>query len=122
MSKKESFILNRLRSVGYAFRGLKILITTEKSIQIQLIIAVVVTGFGIYFNITSLEWIIQLAMIGLVMAIEGVNTAIEQLADFVHPEKHHKIGYLKDIAAGAVLIASITAIIVGIIIYSPYFL
>lgn len=122
MSKKDSFILNRLRSVGYAFRGLKILVTTEKSIQIQLIIAIIVTGFGIYFKITPLEWIIQITMIGLVMAIEGVNTAIEQLADFVHPDQHAKIGYLKDIAAGAVLIASIIAITVGIIIYSPYFL
>lgn len=122
MTRKESFLTNRIKSVVFAFRGLKMIVKKEKSIQLQLLIAFIVTVLGFYFNITSTEWIIQVAMIGLVMAIEGINTAVEQLADFVHPEKHLKIGQLKDVAAGAVLIASIAAIIVGIIIYLPYFL
>ena len=53
------------------------------------------------------------------MSIEGINTAIEAIADFIHPEKHEKIGFIKDIAAGAVFIASIAAVIAGLIIYLP---
>ncbi len=119
MSKKEPFIINRLKSVGYAFKGMVFLIRTESSIQIQVVIAIVVTIAGFYFNISSTEWMIQIAMIGLVMSIEGVNTAIEYIADFIHPEHHSKIGLIKDVAAGAVFIASIIAVIIAGFIYLP---
>ena len=119
MNKKESFISNRLRSVGYAFKGAVLLLKTEASIKIQFAIALLLTVAGFLFNISLNEWIIQLLAIGLVMSIEGVNTAIEEIADFMHPEHHEKIGFIKDIAAGAVFIASIFAIIIGFIIYLP---
>lgn len=122
MQKKESFIVNRLKSVGYAFKGMLILIKTEASIKIQVFIAIVVTIAGFYFEISKTEWIAQLAMIGLVMSIEGINTAIEYIADFIHPEYHKKIGLIKDVSAGAVFIASIVAVIVAGIIYIPKFL
>ena len=66
-----------------------------------------------------MEWTIQLLAIGLVMGIEGANTAIEKLADYVQPEYDEKIGLIKDISAGAVMIVSILASIVGLIIYVP---
>ncbi|MBD3862181.1 diacylglycerol kinase [Olleya marilimosa] len=119
MSKKEPFIINRLKSVGYAFKGMLLLLKTEASIQIQFCIAIIVTVAGFYFKISSTEWIMQCFAIGLVMSVEGVNTAIEAIADFVHPEHHEKIGFIKDIAAGAVFIASIAASIIGLIIYIP---
>lgn len=119
MQNKESFISNRLKSVGYAFKGMLILVQTEASIKIQLFIAVFVTIAGFYFNISATEWMIQIGMIGLVMSIEGINTAIEYLSDFVHPEHDQKIGLIKDVAAGAVFIASIVAVIVAGIIYLP---
>ena len=119
MSKKESFVVNRLKSVGYAYKGMLMLLKTEASIKIQFCIAVVVTIGGFYLNLTATEWIMQCFAIGLVMSIEGVNTAIEAIADFVHPEHHEKIGFIKDIAAGAVFIASIAASIIGLIIYIP---
>lgn len=122
MQKKESFIVNRLKSVGYAFKGMLILIKTEASIKIQVFIAIAVTIAGFYFEISKTEWIAQLAMIGLVMSIEGINTAIEYIADFIHPEYHKKIGLIKDVSAGAVFIASIVAVIVSGIIYIPKFL
>ena len=122
MQKKESFIINRLKSVGYAFKGMLILIRTEASIQIQILIAIIVTIAGFYFEISKTEWMAQLGMIGLVMSIESINTAIEYIADFVHPEHHHKIGLIKDVAAGAVFIASIVAVIMAGIIYIPKFL
>ncbi|MAB49280.1 MULTISPECIES: diacylglycerol kinase [Winogradskyella] len=116
---KEPFIINRIKSVGFAFKGMLILIKTEASIKIQFFIAIVVTIAGFYFNISTTEWMFQTAMIGLVMSIEGVNTAVEYIADFIHPDHHPKIGLIKDISAGAVFIASIVAVIVAGIIYLP---
>ena len=121
MQKKEPFIINRIKSIGYAFKGMLLLIKTEASIKIQVFIAIVMTFAGFYFEISKTEWIAQLGMIGLVMSIEAMNTAIEYIADFIHPEYHKKIGFIKDIAAGAVFIASIIAVIIAGIIYIPKF-
>lgn len=119
MSKKESFFLNRLKSIGYAFKGAFYLLKTESSIKLQFIIAVLVTVAGFYFDISKTEWLFQIGFIGLVMSIEGLNTAIEYMADFIHPEHHQSIGRIKDIAAGAVFMASVAAIIAAIVIYFP---
>ncbi|TBV24788.1 diacylglycerol kinase family protein [Meridianimaribacter sp. CL38] len=119
MSKKESFLQNRLKSVGFAYKGAAYLIKTEASIKIQIVVAILVTAAGFYFNISTTEWLFQIAFIGLVISIEGVNTAVEYIADFIHPEHHKSIGRIKDIAAGAVFIASVTAIIGALVIYIP---
>lgn len=116
---KESFFINRIKSVGFAFKGLFILLATEASIQIQFVIAILVTGAGFYYQISPLEWMIQCLGIGLVMGIEGLNTALEKLADYVQPEHDPKIGIIKDISAGAVMVVSIISVIVGCIIYIP---
>ena len=117
--KKDSFLVNRLKSIGWAFKGAIRLFKTEASIKVQLFVALLVTIAGFYFEISKTEWLFQIAMIGLVMSIEGINTAIEYMADFIHPERQKTIGHIKDIAAGAVFIASISAIIVAAIIYYP---
>ncbi|MCB4808972.1 diacylglycerol kinase family protein [Tamlana sp. 62-3] len=119
MQKKEPFIINRLKSVGYAFKGMMLLLKTEASIKIQFAIGILVTVFGFYLNISAYEWIVQTLAIALVMSAEGMNTAIEEIANFIHPEHHTKIGLIKDIAAGAVFIASVFAVIIGLIIYIP---
>jgi diacylglycerol kinase (ATP) len=116
---KDSLFVNRIKSVGWAFKGAVMLLKTEVSIQIQFVIAIVVTLAGFYFEISKTEWLFQILCIGLVMSIEAVNTAVEYIADFIHPEYHKKIGFIKDIAAGAVFIASIIAVIIAIIIYYP---
>ena len=116
---KESFLVNRTKSIGFAFKGLIRLLRTESSIKIQFVIALLVTAAGFYFEISTSEWALQCLCIGLVMGIEGMNTAIEKLADYVQPEFDEKIGVIKDIAAGAVLLVSLIAVIVGLIIYLP---
>ncbi|SDH34285.1 diacylglycerol kinase [Winogradskyella thalassocola] len=121
MQNKEPFIINRIKSVGFAFKGMLILIRTEASIKVQLCIALAVIIAGFYFDISKTEWIAQIAMIGLVLSIEGINTAIEAIADFIHPDYHKKIGLIKDVAAGAVFIASIAAVTIACIIYIPKF-
>lgn len=110
---------NRINGIKFAIRGLWILIQSENSIKIQLIIAVIMTFAGFYFNIALDEWMLQLLAIGLVMGIEGVNTAIEKIADYIQPSYDVKIGLIKDISAGAVMIASLMASAVGCIIYLP---
>lgn len=121
MNNKESFFLNRLKSVGYAFKGAWLLVKTEASIKTQLSIGVIMTLIGLLVGLSPTEWIIQILTIGLILALEGLNTAIEEMADFIHPEFHPKIGLIKDLAAGAVFIFAITAIIIGCIIYFPKF-
>ncbi|NQZ45813.1 MAG: diacylglycerol kinase family protein [Flavobacteriaceae bacterium] len=116
---KESFLKNRIRSVGFAFKGLFLLLRTEASIKIQFFIALLATAAGFYFEISREEWMVQLLAIGLVMGIEGLNTAVEKISDFVHPEYHKKIGFIKDIAAGAVMAVSFIAGVIGLIIYLP---
>lgn len=116
---KEPFVVNRIKSVGYAFKGLFILLKTESSIKIQFFIAVFVTAMGFYFKISAAEWMFQSICIGIVMGAEGLNTAIEKLADFVQPDFDEKIGRIKDVSAGAVMLVSIIAVIVGCIIYFP---
>lgn len=116
---RESFFVNRVKSVGYAFKGLFILLRTEPSIQIQFVIGVVVTFAGFYFDISNTEWALQYICIGMVMGVEGINTAIEKLADFVQPGYDKKIGLLKDVSAGAVMVVSLVSVIVGCIIYIP---
>ena len=119
MAKKESLLVNRIKSVGFALKGALLLLKTESSIKIQFVIGILVTATGFYFDISSTEWCLQILAIAFVMGIEGVNTAIEEMANFIHPEFHTKIGLIKDIAAGAVFIASIFAVIIGLIIYLP---
>ena len=116
---KEPFIINRIKSVGYAFKGLFILIGTESSIKIQLGIGIFVTIAGFYYNISATEWMFQCLCIGGVMGIEGVNTAIEKLADYVQPEFDKKIGLIKDVSAGAVMVVSLISAVIGCIIYLP---
>jgi diacylglycerol kinase (ATP) len=87
----------------------------------QFSIGILMTIAGFYFNITTTEWLFQVFAIGLVMSVEGLNTAVEKVADFIHPEFHERIGFIKDIAAGAVFFAALTAIVIGAIIYVPKF-
>ena len=119
MAKRDSFFFNRIKSIGFAFKGALLLLKTEASIQIQFAIGILVTIAGFYYELSTTEWVIQILTIALIMGLEGLNTAIEEIADFVHPEQHPKIGFIKDVAAGAVFIFAIAAAIVGCIIYFP---
>lgn len=117
--KDETLFTGRLKSVVFAFRGAVKLITTEHSVMVQSSLVVIMTIVGFYFEISATEWMFQILVFGLVLSVEGLNTAIEKIADFVHPEYHERIGFIKDIAAGAVFFAALTAIAVGAIIYIP---
>lgn len=116
-----TYLGKRLLGFKYAFKGALMLLKNEASIQVQSVIAVIMIGAGFYFEISTIEWILQTLAIGLVLSIEGLNTAAEEIADFIHPDYHNKIGYIKDVAAGAVFFAAVAAIVVGCVIYIPKF-
>ena len=79
---------------------------------------VVIAGFVL--GITRMEWMIIILCIGVVIAAELFNTAIEKLVDLVSPQQHPVAGQVKDIAAGAVLVCAATAAIIGLIVFIPY--
>ncbi|MCZ4318436.1 diacylglycerol kinase family protein [Aequorivita viscosa] len=116
-----SFLGKRLKAFRYAFKGAFLLLRHEASIQVQTALAIVMTIAGFYFEISAVEWMFQIFAIGLILSVEGLNTAVEKIADFVHPDFHNKIGFIKDVAAGAVFFAAVTAIIIGCFIYIPKF-
>lgn len=119
--KDHSFFIGRLKSFKYALLGAYKLITTEHSVMVQFFCGILVTVLGFVFDISKTEWILQTLAVGMVLAVEGLNTAVEKIADFIHPDYHKKIGFIKDISAGAVTFAALSALIVGLIIYVPYF-
>lgn len=120
--KDNSFIKGRFKSVGFAVKGAFKLITTEHSVMVQSSLAVIMIIAGFYFEISREEWMMQILAFGLVLSVEALNTAVEKIADFIHPEFHNKIGFIKDIAAGAVMFAAMAAIAIGLLIYVPKFL
>ena len=119
--KDSSFLTGRLKSIGFAVKGAYKLITTEHSVMVQSSVGVLSIIAGFYFHIDRYERMFQILAFGLVLGIESLNTAVEKIADFIHPEFHHKIGFIKDIAAGAVMFAAAAAIAVLLLIYVPKF-
>jgi len=119
MIQDKRFVSGRIKSVGFAVKGAYKLVTTEHSVMVQFSIMVVMIFAGFYFHISREEWMLQILAFGLVLGIEGLNTAVEKIADFIHPEFHDRIGFIKDIAAGAVLFAAFSAIAIGALIYVP---
>ena len=121
--KEEKFSLRkRIKSFKYAFSGLKILIREEPNAKIHFFVTVCVLIAGFVFRISGGEWMAVILCIGLVIALELINSAIENLSDFVSPEKHEMIKKVKDLSAGAVLVGAIASAIVGLIVFLPKFM
>lgn len=114
------FLIGRIKSIQYAVKGFFLLLTTENAIKSQVFFALIFTGLGIYFDLSRVDWALQFLAIGLVLSVESLNTAVEKVCDFIHPEHHSKIGFIKDVASGAVTFAALTALVIGLLIYLPY--
>lgn len=116
----KNFLIGRAKSLKFALRGMFLLLKTEHAVISQFSISIIFIVVGFYFEISRLEWIIQLFLIGFVLAIESLNTAVEKVCDFIHPNFHNKIEFIKDISAGAVSFAVIITLVIISIIYYPY--
>lgn len=110
----------QLRSFGYAWKGIRSCVGKEQNLSFHLIATAAVVTAGSVVGITRAEWTAVVLCIGMVVAAELFNTAIERLVDLVSPERHPLAGQVKDIAAGAVLVCAAAAAIVGLIIFVPY--
>lgn len=110
---------HRIKSFGYAFNGIKILLKEEHNSRIHISIALMVLIAGIVLKISVTEWLVIVFAIGLVITLETINSSVENLADFLTTEENDKIKKIKDLSAASVLISSITAIIIGLIVFLP---
>lgn len=116
------YLNGRLRSFGHALRGLKVLLQTQHNARIHAVATLLVVAAGALFGISPAEWaLIALAVTG-VWAAEALNTAIEFLVDLASPEHHPLAAKAKDLAAGAVLIAAIGSLVVGVLVFGPHVL
>ncbi len=113
-------ISDRVKSFGYALRGLDFMLRTQHNAWIHLAATAAVTLAGIVLRISAEDWRWIVLAIGLVWVAEIVNTAFEHLCDVVQPEFHISVKTAKDVAAGAVLIAAIAAAVVGVLVLWPY--
>lgn len=108
-----------IKSFFFALQGLKDCLLNEKNFRIQYVIALLVTGLGIFFSLHATEWMILLVCFALVLSFEIINSAIEKLCDLVCPSIHPVIKKVKDMCAAAVLVSAIISFIVGCIIFLP---
>lgn len=115
MSKEHS----TSNSFKYAFEGVKLTFKNEPNFRIQLVLALLSTFWGIFLNITQVEWLILITIIFVVLLLELINSSIEALVDLISPEKNEKAKIAKDTAAGAVLVASILSLVIGIVLFLP---
>ncbi|MDM5190013.1 diacylglycerol kinase family protein [Bacillus sp. DX4.1] len=109
-----------INSFGYAIAGIFFCLRHERNMQIHCLAAVIVICCGFYFHVTTLEWLILLIVIGIVMCLEMMNTAIEKTVDLATEDFKPLAKIAKDVAAGAVLLFAVIAVIIGAIIFLPY--
>jgi len=113
-------LIRRLQSFAYALQGLAQLLRTQPNARVHLVATLLVCGAGVYFGLSRAEWLWITVAITLVWISEAFNTALEQLADVLHPEQHPGIGRAKDMAAAAVLIAAVGAAVIGMLVFVPH--
>lgn len=108
-----------LRSFRYAGRGIIDLFRYENNAKVHLAVAIFVVVMGVWLGLSVTEWALISTQIGLVLAAEGFNTALEKLCDRVTTEQDPLIRAAKDLASGAVMILCIVAVLVGLLIFGP---
>jgi diacylglycerol kinase (ATP) len=118
-NKHRHYFSARIRSFGYAFKGLKTLFSAHPNARIHLFATILVVVFGIFFKIDKFEWALIILCCGLVLAAEAFNSALESLVDLVSPDYHKLAGEAKDLAAAAVLLCAFSAVATGLIIFLP---
>ncbi len=106
-------------SFKYAFEGICYVLKTQPNMKIHFTIGILAVIAGFIFKISAYEWLAMVIVIGFVLILEVVNTAVETLVDLYTEEYHHLAKISKDTAAGAVLLMAIVSVVVGLIIFLP---
>ena len=115
-----NYLKNRLKAFAYAFSGIRDSLLRETHMKLHLAAAALVIALGLFLHVSKLDWLFLSLAITLVIAFEMINTAIEKLCDVIQPEQDPKIKYIKDVAAGAVLVACVFALVAGLYVFLPY--
>ncbi len=118
-TQKDGFLKHQAKSFGWAFEGIVYSFQKGTHLKMQIIAAALVTILGAFLAISIVEWAILVLTASAVICAEIINTAVEETCDLLHPENHPKARYAKHCAAGAVLVTSIAAVIIGVIIFLP---
>lgn len=113
----KEYLSARIRSFGYAFRGVITLVVTQPHAQLHLLATVMVTVAGSILHLRRWEWVAIMLCIGMVWMAEALNTAIEFLADEVTLERRDRIGKAKDVAAAGVLIVALISVVVAVMVF-----
>lgn len=108
-----------LKSVMFALVGVKQFFSRDRNGKIQTVIGIAAIVLGFTVSLSSFQWLLVLFCIGLVISLEMINSAIEKYCDLVTTDFHPGIKTIKDVAAGAVLVASLMSLVVGLIIFIP---
>jgi diacylglycerol kinase (ATP) len=115
-----NFVVNRVKSFGLAAKGIVTMLKSEHNAWLHMVATVFVCGAGFYLGLDNHDWCwIVLAIVAVWMA-EALNTALECLADVASPDFHPLVEKAKDVAAGAVLIASIGSVVIAFLVFGPY--
>jgi diacylglycerol kinase (ATP) len=120
MNQKQFSVIARAKSVTHAWRGVKLFVKTTHNAWLHIGAASIIIVCGLLIKVSQFEWIALVFAIGLVLVAEAFNTAIEIDMDLTSPQTHPLAGDTKDVAAGAVLIASIIAAVVGVLVFAPH--
>lgn len=112
-------IENRLKSFGYAFRGIGTMLRSQQNAWIHAVATVVVILAGFVFGLSRIEWCLIVLAIVSVWTAEALNTAFEFLCDVASPEYHPLVEKAKDVAAGAVLVCAVGAAVIGLLVFVP---
>lgn len=110
---------NEVKSFGVAFKGIAGLVLTQRHARFHALATTCVVVAGWWLEVSRDEWMALVLSMGLVWTAEAINTAVEFLGDAITMHHHPLIGRAKDVAAGGVLIASITAAIIGMLVFIP---
>lgn len=121
LPERERFsIIKRAKSFVHAGRGIRVFLATTHNAWLQIFILAVAVAGGWFFGITRIEWLALTLAAGIVLTAEAINTAIEIDINLTSPDHHPFARDTKDVAAGAVLIASLMALVVAAIVFVPH--
>jgi diacylglycerol kinase len=115
-----AYLQRRISSFACAIKGAAFLIRSQPHARIHLAATGAVFVLGLALNLQRLEWCLLIIAIMAVWVAEGMNTALESIADAVHPGHDPLIGRAKDVAAAAVLISAVGAVLIGILIFGNH--
>jgi undecaprenol kinase len=109
--------IRHVKSFRYAFSGIFHALLNEPNFRVQLLVAFISLGFGIYFGISNVEWALLVLSMGILISAEMINTVVEELMDHIFKESHDVAKIIKDLSAGFVLVTAATAFVIFLLIF-----